>query len=111
MTPPLAAPATNTHHAPLVSRRPPPPVQPTSVPTGGALPRRRNRHRPTPPPGSVLVERYLALRSTRLAERTIIAYRRELTAFAADVGGDTAVLAMTPEALALWFRARLRDAA
>jgi site-specific recombinase XerD len=56
------------------------------------------------------VERYLALRSTRLSERTVVACRRELTAFAADVGGDTAVLAMTPEAIALWFRARLRDA-
>jgi integrase/recombinase XerD len=56
-----------------------------------------------------LVERYLALRSTRLGERTIVAYRRELTAFAADVGGDTAVLAMTSEVLALWFRARLRE--
>ena len=56
-----------------------------------------------------LVERYLALRATRLGERTVITYRRELTVFTIGVGGDAAVLAMTPEALALWFRARLRE--
>jgi len=56
-----------------------------------------------------LVERYLALRSTRLSDRTVVAYRREPTGFVADVGGDAAVLAMTSEALALWFRTRPRD--
>jgi site-specific recombinase XerD len=79
-------------------------VHPVAYPAGVSRPL-------TPRADLPLVERYLALRSTRLSERTVVAYRRELSGFAADVGGDAVVLAMMPEAIALWFRARLRDPA
>jgi integrase/recombinase XerD len=107
MTPPSSAPdAIAPKHGSDIPHAAPPTFHAARVRAA----RRPTRPRATRPPASPLVERYLALRSVRLADRTIVAYRRELTAFVADVGGDAAVLAMAPEALALWFRARLRDA-
>ncbi len=69
------------------------------------------------PEAVATVERYLTLRATRLGERTIEAYRRDLWRFAAAVAaerehhvrGHAVLRAVTPEQVADYLRARFRE--
>ena len=68
-------------------------------------------------PAIATIERYLTLRATRLGERTIEAYRRDLLRFAAAVAidagaqgsGPALLRAVTPEQVAEYLRARFRE--